>query len=44
MWWMTGITEKCNLDRSPHVNQAILLLAFADWMKGRPEKFIRLCT
>lgn len=41
---MTGITEKCNLDRSPHVNQAILLLAFADWMKGRPEKIIRLCT
>jgi len=44
MWWMTGIAEKCNIDRSPHVNQAILLLAFADWMRGRKEKGIRLVT
>jgi len=44
MWWMTGIAEKCNLDRSPHVNQAILLLAFADWMRGRKEKEVRLVT
>ena len=44
MWWMTGMAEKCNLDRSPHVNQAILLLAFAEWMRGRKEKEIRLVT
>jgi len=41
---MTGIAEKGNLDRSPHVNQAILLLAFADWMRGRKEKEVRLVT
>ncbi|NDA62384.1 MAG: hypothetical protein EBX50_10100, partial [Chitinophagia bacterium] len=44
MWWMTGITEKSNIDRSPHINQAILLLAFGDWMKGRKEKEIRIFT
>jgi len=44
MWWMTGLAEKCNIDRSPQINQAILLLAFADWMKGRNENKIWLFT
>lgn len=30
-WWMTLIAEKCNFAKSPHITDAIRLLAFDQW-------------
>lgn len=34
-WWMTLLVEKCNFSKSPHIDDAIRLLAFKDWVEGR---------
>lgn len=31
-WWMTLIAEKCNFAKSPHIDDAIRLLAFEQWL------------
>lgn len=30
-WWMTLLFEKCNYAKSPHIEDAIRLMAFTDW-------------
>ena len=30
-WWMLPISEKCNFSKSPHINDAIRLIAFSKW-------------
>jgi surface carbohydrate biosynthesis protein (TIGR04326 family) len=32
-WWMTLFAEKCNYSKSPHIEEAIRLMAFEDWAK-----------
>lgn len=34
-WWMTLFVEKCNYSKSPHIVDAIRLLAFTEWATGR---------
>lgn len=34
-WWVTPIVEKCNFAKSPHITDAIRLMALGDWAKGR---------
>lgn len=34
-WWMTLFAEKCNYVKSPHIDHAIRLMAFEDWIKGK---------
>ncbi len=31
-WWMTLLVEKCNFAKSPQIDNAIRLMAFADWV------------
>jgi len=30
-WWMTLFSEKCNYSKSPHIDDAVRLLAFEQW-------------
>lgn len=30
-WWMTPIFEKCNFSKSPHITDAIKIIAFSKW-------------
>jgi surface carbohydrate biosynthesis protein (TIGR04326 family) len=41
-WWMTLLVEKCNLAKSPQIDDAIRLLAFTDWAFGRNLSSITL--
>lgn len=34
-WWMTLFAEKCNYSKSPHIADAIRLMAFDDWATNR---------
>jgi len=34
-WWMTPIVEKCNFSKSPHITDAIRLMALGDWADGK---------
>lgn len=34
-WWMSLLTEKCNFEKSPQIDDAIRLLALSDWMDGK---------
>lgn len=34
-WWMTLFAEKCNYVKSPHIDHAIRLMAFEDWIQGK---------
>lgn len=34
-WWMTPLSEKCNYSRSPQIDHAIRLMAFATWAVQR---------
>jgi surface carbohydrate biosynthesis protein (TIGR04326 family) len=43
-WWMTQIAEKCNFDKSPHIDDAIRFMAFEEWVHGRPIEGIELAT
>jgi surface carbohydrate biosynthesis protein (TIGR04326 family) len=43
-WWMTLLTEKCNYSKSPQIDDAIRMLAFTDWVTGRPLARITLVS
>lgn len=34
-WWMTLVSEKCNYAMSPHITDALKLMAFEMWMKDK---------
>ncbi|RTY35989.1 hypothetical protein EKD02_08595 [Chlorobium phaeovibrioides] len=33
-WWMAPIAEKCNFSKSPHITDAVRLMALGDWAAG----------
>lgn len=39
-WWMTHISEKCNFDKSPHIDLVIKLIALDDWISDKKIKKI----
>ena len=43
-WWMTAFVEKCNYSKSPHVDDAIRLMAFDDWAANRVVARVVLAT
>ncbi len=43
-WWSSLITEKCNSEKSPDIEDAIRLMAFDDWAAGRAITRVRLRT
>jgi len=43
-WWMMPIARKCNFEQSPHIYDAIRLLALDDWIKGKCVNTIKLVT
>lgn len=43
-WWVTLIAEKCNFAKSPHIDQAIRLMALEDWFAGRRCKPVTLAS
>jgi len=43
-WWMTLLAEKCNFAKSPQINDAIKLLAFDKWARGKRFKTLALTT
>lgn len=44
LWWSSLINEKCNYGKSQQINEAIRILAFDDWFKGRNIKSLRLVS
>lgn len=43
-WWMTLLFEKCNFEKSPHIDEAVKLMAFADWACERPVEAVHLVS
>ena len=43
-WWMTLLVEKCNFAKSPQIDDAIKLLAFEKWARGKRFKTLALTT
>jgi surface carbohydrate biosynthesis protein (TIGR04326 family) len=43
-WWMTLLTEKCNLAKSPQIDSAIKLMAFNNWLENKDYKHIKLVS
>lgn len=43
-WWMTLLTEKCNYSKSPQIDNAIKLMAFKEWFKGKNYKHVLLAS
>ena len=43
-WWMTPLSEKCNYSKSPQIDHAIRLLAFATWVGKRDIRRLVLAT
>ena len=43
-WWMSPIAEKCNFDKSPHINDVIKLMALLDCLAGHIPKEIHLVS
>lgn len=43
-WWMTLLAEKCNFAKSPQIDDAIKLLAFDKWARGKRFKTLALTT
>ena len=43
-WWMTLIAEKCNFSSSPHIDDAIRLLAFDLWASENSIYSVKLTT
>jgi surface carbohydrate biosynthesis protein (TIGR04326 family) len=43
-WWMTLIAEKCNFAHSPHITDAIRLMAFEKWFSTQSLSKIILVT
>lgn len=43
-WWMTLLAQKCNFAESPHIDDAIKLLAFESWAAGQSKGRVILVT
>ena len=43
-WWMTLFVEKSNYSKSPQINDAIRLMAFADWAVDHPVESLTLTS
>ena len=43
-WWISLLAEKCNVAKSPQINDAIRLLAFTDWMHGKSAERLVLVS
>ncbi|RTY34917.1 hypothetical protein EKD02_09585 [Chlorobium phaeovibrioides] len=43
-WWMAPIAEKCNFSKSPHITDAVRLMAFNDWFQKGSVDRIRLVS
>lgn len=43
-WWMTPLSEKCNYSKSPQIDHAIRLLAFAKWVAERDVRRLVVAT
>jgi surface carbohydrate biosynthesis protein (TIGR04326 family) len=43
-WWMTLFAEKCNYSKSPHIEEAIRLMAFEGWAKQGAFSGVILAT
>lgn len=43
-WWMTLLAGKCNFAKSPQIDDAIKLLAFDKWAKGKRVETLALTT
>ena len=43
-WWMTLLAGKCNFAKSPQIDDAIKLLAFDKWAKGKRVETLGLTT
>jgi surface carbohydrate biosynthesis protein (TIGR04326 family) len=43
-WWMSLLLEKCNYSKSPQIDHAVRLMAFEQWMTGRPVAHVALAT
>ena len=43
-WWMTLLAEKCNFSKSPHIDDAIRLLAFTEWASGKSFEKVTLAS
>ena len=43
-WWMTLLAEKCNYSSSPHITDAIRLLAFNLWALDKKVESVRITT
>ena len=43
-WWMTLLTEKCNLAKSPQIDSAIKLMAFKKWLENKDYNHIKLVS
>lgn len=43
-WWMTPLSEKCNYSKSPQIDHAIRLLAYAHWVGNQEIKCLEVAT
>ena len=43
-WWMSLIYERCNFEKSPHINDVIKYIALADFFVGRDLRSITLVS
>jgi len=43
-WWMTLLVEKCNISKSPQIDNIIKLMAFEKWLQENKYKRIELIT
>lgn len=43
-WWMSLLAEKCNFAKSPHIDDAIKLIAFVDWMDSQDFEHVVLLS
>ncbi len=45
-WWTTLLAQKCNYSKSPHINEAMRLLALSQWVDScsRPVTLLSIAT
>jgi surface carbohydrate biosynthesis protein (TIGR04326 family) len=43
-WWMTLLSEKSNLSKSPQINEVIKMMAFKEWLEGSIHTQITLIS
>jgi len=43
-WWMTLLVEKCNISKSPQINNVIKMMAFKKWFETKNYTKIKLVT